>query len=616
MSETITRFAPSPTGHLHVGGARTALFCWALARMLGGRFILRIEDTDQARSSEDATAGILRSMAWLGLDWDEGPEWVDRLSEPMRGLGEGHVADGEEGGSIGSESRSTWDIGSESRSTWDIGSESRSTRDPRGVGPFYQAQRLGHYNAAVERLIALDRAYPAFETPEELDAARAAVIERKETYRYDRKALETPREERLARMRAGEEHVVRFKMPGEAIVVRDDVLGDVRLEAEQLDDFVIRKRDGFPTYHLACVVDDELMGVTHILRGQEHLINTPRHVALQRALGYRTPTYAHLPLIFNPDGSKMSKRDKDKAAKAALREAGLEGEAYSAFGAAVGMALADIDAWLGDKKAQLPLENLDAIASWLGVVLPEINVSDFEASGYLPEVLCNYLGLLGWNPGMKNEDGTDLERFDLAFLCEHFSIERLGKKAGKFDRDKLLAFNADTIQGMSDEEFLGRWRAWAEEFAGVFDRPLAERLDDLRDDRWGLALARAARPRTRTLRDAADHVRFALIADDAVEFDEKALAKALKKGEPSGLERLREIEPVIASIEPFEPEVIEGRIKAWCEERGVGMGKIAQPLRVAVTGRAVSPGLGETLALVGREGAVSRIDRCLELHAE
>ncbi len=249
------------------------------------------------------------------------------------------------------------------------------------------------------------------------------------------------------------------------------------------------------------------------------------------------------------------------------------------------------------------------IARRLGVTLPEVNVSEFAASGYLPEVLCNYLALLGWNPGMKNEDGTDLERLNLEFLGEHFSIERLGKKPSKFDRDKLLAFNADTIQkDLSDGDFLGRWRGWA----SVFQPEIAEHLAGDR----GLAMASAAKPRTRTLRDAADHVRFALIADDAVEFEEKAVAKALRKGEPSGLERLGEIRPVIEAIDPFEPEAIDAAIKAWCEERGVGMGKVAQPLRVAMTGRTVSPGLGETLALIGRPGVIARIDRCLLVHSD
>lgn len=574
MHDVVTRFAPSPTGHLHVGGARTALFCWALARRMGGKFLLRIEDTDQVRTSVGACEGIFSSLTWLGLDWDEGPEYETR----------------------------SWVKGPAGRQPRVVGG------DPRGVGPFFQSQRLELYNAVIDEMIERDLAYPAFESFEELDAKRKACEARKESYRYDRAALEIPRAERLARMRAGEGHVIRFMMPAEAVVVRDEVLGEVRLEADQLDDLVLRKRDGFPTYHFACVVDDEKMGVTHVLRGQEHLINSPRHVAMQRALGYRTPVYAHLPLISNPDGSKMSKRDKDKAAKDALARAQLDDAALAALCEKINISPGDLSAWIADKRAQLPLEQVDALAREIGVRLPEINVGDFFASGYLPEVLCNYLALLGWNPGMKNADGTDLERFDLAFLAEHFSLERLGRKASRFDREKLLAFNADTIQkGMDDGEFLSAWRDWAPR--GMPDNDLFDALAGAR----GPALAAAARPRTKTLRDAIEHVRFALLADDAVEFDLKAVEKVLRKGEPSGVDILRDVRAVLEGVEPFEASAIEDAIKSWSETRGLGMGKAAQPLRVAITGGTVSPGLGETLALVGRAGVLARLDRCVEM---
>ncbi len=583
MGDVITRFAPSPTGDLHVGGARTALFCWALARRCGGRFLLRIEDTDQARSTEGATRGILESLAWLGLDWDEGPE-LDLSKQTVWGTGA--LTDVTLGG------------------------------DPRGVGPFFQARRLDRYNEAIEELIERDLAYPAFESPEELEAKRKAAQARKETYRYDRAALAIPRAERLARMRGGEPHVVRFRMPDEAIVVRDEVLGEVRVEADQLDDFVLRKRDGYPTYHMACVVDDEGMGVTHVLRGQEHLINTPRHVALQRALGYRTPVYAHLPIICNPDGSKMSKRDKDKALKGHIRSLGAGADHLGAIAEAGGVSVEELEHWLGDKRAQLSPEALAKMAIDLGIVLPEINVRDFARSGYLPEVLCNYLALLGWNPGLKDEEGRDVERFGMDFLREHFSLERLGKKASRFDREKLLAFNGETLQRMPVDHFLSAWRRWLgvaiENRRFVHDFSLWRRLwEELKEDARGLALARAAQPRTKTLLDAIEHVRFALVDDDAVVFDEKAIRKVLHKGEPSGLEILRQVRDLIEGIDPFEPEAIEGAIRAWCEERGLKMGKAAQPLRVAITGTTVSPGLGETLALVGKKGVSARIDRCL-----
>ncbi|MCA9287046.1 MAG: hypothetical protein KDA05_00590, partial [Phycisphaerales bacterium] len=272
MPDVITRFAPSPTGHLHIGGARTALFCWAFARAEAKRrggdarstFLLRVEDTDQARSSEQAVAGILEDLAWLNIHWDEGPR--------IGGTGFQPVAGAQPPTAIGG--------------------------DARRVGPFFQAQRLAIYNQYIDWMLGHDLAYPAFDTAEQLDAQRKAAADRKHTYRYKRDAS-YDRDAALARLRAGEPCVIRFNNPDAPVHVADAVLGDITFEPEHIDDFVLRKADGFPTYHFAVVIDDELMGVTHILRGQEHLNNTPRHVALQRALRradtdqpFRTPVYA------------------------------------------------------------------------------------------------------------------------------------------------------------------------------------------------------------------------------------------------------------------------------------------------------------------------------------
>ncbi|MEM9064451.1 MAG: glutamate--tRNA ligase [Planctomycetota bacterium] len=549
--QVITRFAPSPTGHLHVGGARTALFCWALAekaRRTGadGRFILRIEDTDQKRSSDDAAKGILEDLAWMGIEWHEGPEFA--------GCG----------------------------------------GDPRGVGPFHQSQRLDLYAEYIEQLIQEGKAYPAFDTPEELNAKRTAAREAKRSFRYKRNEGADHAKD-IERMKT-EPHVIRFAMPTDPVEVKDSLLGDIEFTDEHTDDFVIRKQDGFPTYHFAVVVDDELMGVTHVVRGQEHLQNTPKHVALQQALGFRIPVYAHVPSVFNPDGSKMSKRDKDKAGRQACKDAGLTESPVSSI---------DADRfanWLKDKKSQLETEQLRELAAELDLSLPEIDVEDFRRSGYIPEVLCNYLALLGWNPGMKNDDGTDLERFDNTFLAEHFSFARAGKSPSKFDRDKLVAFSQQTLNAMPAEQFESAWRAWL----------LRERPDLLKQiaDRLPL-LARAAQPRARTLSDAIEPVAFVLLADAAIEYDEKAVNKALKKGDPSGIEQLRAFAPEVDAIDPFEPEQIDAAVRAFCESRELGMGKIAQPLRVAITGGTVSPGLGDTLAAVGKASAKARIDRCL-----
>ncbi len=553
----LTRFAPSPTGHLHIGGARTALYNWALARP-DGRFLLRIEDTDRARSSEDAALGILEDLAWLGIGWDEGPVY------------------GELGG------------------------------DPRGVGPFRQAERTGLYDAAVAALIEGDRAYPAFETPEELDALRAEARAAKRSFRYRRPA-DFDREAALARM-GREEHVVRFRMPEEPVSVVDRVLGEIAFGEEHLDDFVIRKRDGFPTYHLAVVVDDERMGVTHVLRGQEHLNNTPRHVALQRALGYREPVYAHLPLIFNADGSKMSKRDKDKAAREAVKARLAEDPAARAELTAI-VPGERLDAWLADKRSQLEPALLVPLASALALELPCIEVEDFRRAGYLPEVLCNYLALLGWSPGEKDDQGRDRERFDRAYLCERFSLDRIGTSNARFDREKLLAFDQEAISELSDADFFARWSEWCERYA---PEALA------REEGWRRRYAAMVRTRCRTLADATaagGPGAFAWVADDALRYDPAAVEKWLRKGAPSGFERLAAAAQELADLEPFEPEAIEAAVAALAESLGVGLGKLAQPLRVAVTGSAASPPLGDTLAILGRDSALGRVERCRALFA-
>lgn len=577
MSDVVTRFAPSPTGHLHVGGARTALFCWAFARRHAGRFMIRIEDTDQARSSEESARGILDDLAWLGIAWDDGP----RLGE--------------------------------------IGAASRP------VGPFFQAQRLEIYHAYTEHLVRCGRAYPAFESAEELDALRRAAVAEKRTFRYPRPADVVPGrfpEHRWARACAGEPHVVRFVVPDEPVTVSDRVLGEVSFAAGELDDFVIRKGDGFPTYHFAVVIDDELMGVTHVLRAQEHLMNTPRHVALQRALTrlpahaddrgpgapFRTPVYAHLPLICNMDGSKMSKRDKARAARAAARQAMSRNPLLTVpiVARAAGVSEGDLTRFLeGDSDA---LEIATALADHFRVPLPEIEVWDYRASGYLPEALVNFLALLGWNPGLKGPDGKDLEKFDAAFLAQHFSLDRIGRTSARFDRVKLLSFNADVIAALSDAEFLERLRRWA----GQFDTALRVELDRQPAERLA-ALARMARPRCRVLRDFAGVVAFALVDDEALAFDAAAMDRHVRP-EP-GAEVLRAFEAHLSAApdrEPVAPASVEAWVKAWAEARALKLGQVAQPLRVALTGGAVSPPLGEVVAALGRASARRRIARCLE----
>ncbi|MCE7973869.1 MAG: glutamate--tRNA ligase [Leptolyngbya sp. PLA1] len=564
-SPVVTRFAPSPTGHLHVGGARSALFCWAYAKNQGGRFMLRIEDTDAARSSDDSARGIMEDLAWLGIEWDDGP---------VLSLADGRTVGG----------------------------------DARGVGPYFQARRVSLYNRCAEQLVKAGRAYPAFETPEVIDAQRREAVAAKKTYRYPRpEEIEPGRfndalKARWDRALAGESHVLRFVAPAHEIIVQDRVLGAVKIAAGELDDFVIRKADGFPTYHFAVVVDDETMGVSHVMRAQEHLANTPRHVALQQALGFRTPIYAHMPLIMNMDNSKMSKRDKAKAARAKLQERVSKGLTPAAAAAALELPESEVASFLAKDNDSLAVA--ERIARVYDVTLPEIEVCDFRAAGYLPEAMCNFLGLLGWNPGMKSPDGKDLEKFDLAFLRQHFSIERIGRTNSKFDRLKLLAFNADAIAALPDAEFAARWRHWCEEFEPALVRAVPT-------DRWPW-LARAVKARARTLRDGAKAAAFALLDDASYTLDQGAVAKHLQSAGGAGLRLLADARARLAAAEPFEPEVLHGVLEQMAQQNG-GMGLVAQPIRVAIAGVAVSPPLPESLAVLGKARVLARIDRCIGL---
>ena len=562
----ITRFAPSPTGHLHIGGARTALFCWAFAQKMGGHFTLRIEDTDQARSSDESARGIMEDLAWLGIEWNEGPSFTTG------------------GRTIGG--------------------------DPRGVGPFFQARRVHLYNTYLMQLVEQGKAYPAFESSEELEAERKKAVAAKQTYRYNRASYHAIPDvkDRLKRMESGEPHVLRLFAPHENIIVPDQVLGDVKIAAGELDDFVIRKADGFPTYHFAVVVDDETMGITHIMRAQEHLANTPRHVALQKALGFRTPFYGHMPLIFNMDGTKMSKRDKAKVARMTLKTAMQKDPALKAdaVAARLGLDAPSVTDFIAAENDRLDIA--EKIASVYNVKLPEIEVADFRANGYFPESITNFLGLLGWNPGMKTADGKDLEKFDRAFLAQNFSIERIGKTNAKFDRTKLASFNQDYIAQMSDAEFVRRLKHWC-----IDNRPeITQKLTDAQ-----LAfLAAALKPRCKILTDIAGVINFALVSDTELTFDPAAVTKVFKsppkEGQPSASQILTDLRAAFAALADFTPVTIEAALAAYAESKHTKLGEVAQPLRVAIAGTTVSPPLGVTLAVLGKTSTLARIDRCLK----
>ncbi len=543
MTDTVrTRFAPSPTGYLHIGGARTALFNYLLAKRAGGKFVIRIEDTDQTRNIEHADAKLLADLRWLGLNWDEGPE---------------------------------------------VGGD---------LGPYYQSQRLGRYDENARRLLDAGMAYYAFETREELDAMRREAQQRGEKgFRYPR-PTSFPSKANAEQARAeGRPVVVRFKMPERDFVVPDQILGDVTIAASELSDFVIVKADGWPTYHFAVVVDDAAMQITHVLRGQEHLMNTPNHMALFEALGNTPPKFAHLPIIFNMSGSKMSKREKDKVVREAVKAGSVDD---ARLGELTGLNdSAQLKSWKkGD--TQLPGDALQQLAAALCVTLPEIEIHDFRVSGYLPEVLVNFIALLGWNPG------TEQEKFTLDKLCETFGVERIGKTNAKFDRDKLLAFNTQALEAASPERKLTGMKDW------LATTPTSV-LKDLNEATLGRLIKLCAG--FRTYPDIELKCGALFQADDELTYDEKAVKKWLLKGQTPGRQVLAEMRSTLADLPEWSAEPLDAAIRAFAEQRELGLGKVAQPLRVAVTGSTISPQISDTLELLGRERTLARIDRALQV---
>ena len=482
------RFAPSPTGKLHVGGARTAIYNWAFARANGGTFILRIDDTDPTRSTEENTQVILRAMRWLGLDWDEGPE---------------------AGGDF---------------------------------GPYFQTERMDLYRQAAERLVAEGKAYYCFCTPEKLAADREAAAKRHDSFQgYQRTCRGIDPQEAQARVDAGEPYTIRIKVPEDRgdVVVRDAVHGNVTFNAKELDDFIIFRSDGTPTYNFATVVDDAAMGITHIVRGDDHLSNTPRQVVVYEALGAPVPTFAHISMILGEDGKKLSKR----------------------HGAT--------------------------------------SVEEYRDAGYLSDAFVNYLALLGWAP---DGESTVISRERLA---SEFSLDHVSKNPAIMDPKKLDYINGEYLHAMSDREFADEVLVPQLVAAGLEkDGSLSH------DDDWYLLLASALKPRTTLSPDVVERARF-LYEDDAdLEYDPKSVKKWLSK--EGALDALEAAKSALQGLDAWTPEAIEEALEPLPEELGMGKGKVFQPIRVACVGCAVSPGIGETLALLGRDHTMARIDRTLE----
>ncbi|TVQ92062.1 MAG: glutamate--tRNA ligase [Deltaproteobacteria bacterium] len=537
----VTRFAPSPTGSLHVGGARTALYCLLHARHFDGTFLLRIEDTDRARSTVESTVGILRDLAWLGLEWDEGPG------------------------------------------------------KDRGHGPYFQSERLHLYGPYFDQLLAEGHAYEAFDTREELQAAREAALATKQDFRYRDPGLSP---EQIEAFKAeGRPSVLRLRAPDHAIRVHDEVLGEVVTNATHLEDIVIRKADGYPTYHFGVVIDDTLMKVTLVMRGQEHLLNTPKHLGLYQALGWEPPAYAHLPLIFNPQGSKMSKRDKARHARAEARKALKErGEDIPTMAARIGVEPAELQDFMKKKSDSIPTS--EAIASDLGLELPMIEVMDFRRAGYLPEALNNYLALLGWNPGPDPTTGEEREIFSLDELIERWDLARVGKTSARFDPEKLRWMNGEYLRSLPDEVLSVRLEQWLE----VCDSALPDLPRTLRR-----AVITLYRPRANTFCELEAAARW--MWTPPTDYNPKAVKKWIRRGE--GLQNLRAARAVLDRC-PWTEDALEEALTGLAQRREVKLGFVAQPIRIALSGDAATPGLWEVLVALDRTDVIARIDRCLE----
>ena len=532
----VTRFAPSPTGYLHVGGARTALFNWLWARKTGGEFILRIEDTDIKRNTPTAASQLMNDLRWLGIDWDQGPE---------------------------------------------VGGPN---------GPYLQSQRKDIYDKYIKQLINEKKAYYCFDTPDQLQALRDRAAAEKKNFRYPRPE-HFPDESDANKAKAnGLPVTVRFAMPQTQITVKDLVRGEVTFRDAELGDFIIQKSDGFPTYHFACVVDDELMGVTHVIRGQEHLMNTPGHQALQDALGFRRPIYAHMSVTVSATGGKLSKRERPKTLRKAIKDrADINLEKLAE---AAGIGAEELDTFLKNKTCP-DMPGVDAMARHLGIALPEINVVDFFRSGYLPETMVNFLALLGYSPG-DNREIMSLEE-----LIETFDIRRLTKSNSLFDRGKLLAFNTEHLRLIGRKKLLQHFQDYLE----AVESPVVSADEEL------LARILEINVGAKTLADIEQKSKFIFLSNEQIEYDEKAVAKVLLKND--GLAVLRVVRDRLAAMEEFTEDNIESMLRGLAEEKQLGLGKVAQPLRVAICGTTVSPPIFDSVNLLGRKNTLARVDRAM-----
>lgn len=476
------RIAPSPTGYFHVGSARTALFNWLFARRHSGKFIVRIEDTDRTRYNPEAVSDAMDSLRWLGLNWDEGPE-----------VGGDH-------------------------------------------GPYYQSERLDLYHEYADRLLVEGQAYRCYCSPERLATMREEQRDKKREVGYDRHCRRLTAAQRAEYEAEGIEPVIRLKAPLDGQTTFQDVLyGTITVQNDTLDDLVLLKSDGFPTYHLANVVDDHLMEISHIMRGDEWLPSVPKHVLLYNAFGWEIPVYAHLPLILAPTGKgKLSKR-----------HGGVE-------------------------------------------------IREFRRQGYMPEAMINYLARVGWS----YDDKTEI--FDRYELIRCFDLSGINNSPARFSYDRLEWMNAYYLRQLEADDlahrlvpFLGR--------AG-FDVT----ADDLRP------MVPLIQERIKTLAEAVDWLDF--FFQEEIQYDPELLV-AKKMDPAASLDALTRARAVLASLPKFEVEAIESSLRALADRLGLKVGQVLGSLRVAVTGKMVAPPLFETLAILGRERTLDRIDSGIDVLA-
>jgi len=477
------RFAPSPTGYLHIGGVRTALFNWLYARHYKGTFILRIEDTDQVRSTEEAVNVILEGMKWLGLDWDEGP--------------------GKEG----------------------------------KYGPYYQMQRLPLYQKYAEKLLKNKKAYYCYCTKEELTESRQKQTKEGKSLRYDRHCLNLSEEEKRRYEEEGRKPVIRLKIPAKKIVFNDLLRGEVNFEGELLSDFVIVKSDGIPTYNFAVVIDDALMDISNVIRGDDHISNTPKQILIYEALGFNLPKFAHLPMIMGSDHTRLSKR----------------------HGAT--------------------------------------SVMEYKEIGYIPEAIVNYIAHLGWS------SGDEREIFSLEELVKEFSLDKISKHAAVFGIDKLNWFNSEYLKKRSVDSLVKMVIPFLKKANYIKE----ENLSPVKLE-WLKEIIKLMQGRFKNFSQFIDYADYFFV--DKIDIEPQAFQSVLNKEGISDI--LKALKEELSVLKCWDEKSIEDIVREIASSLQIKGGKIIHPIRVALTGKKIGPGLFELIVVLGQEKTIQRLEEAIE----